>query len=176
MRIRSVRSDDWERCLALDTSYKTELAWQMEEIWRNATWSVRFREVRLPRKQKVQSVIRDEDRLLAWERCDGFWVAVEHMQLFGYIGVRLEPQNRQARILDLVVAADQRRRGIGGQLLDQVTYWCGRKSVEQLVLECQLKAEPAIAFAQKRGFSMCGFQDSYWPDQEVGLFFRKRLH
>jgi ribosomal protein S18 acetylase RimI-like enzyme len=175
LRIRSTRSDDWERCLELDASYETEIAWQMEEIRRNKTWSVRFREVRLPRKQRIQPVVVPKARLLAWERCDGFWVAAEHRQIHGYIGVRLEPQNRQARIVDLVVAASFRRRGIGGLLLDKATSWIVRKNVDQLILECQLKAQPGIAFAQEHGFSMCGFQDSYWPDQEVALFFRKRL-
>jgi len=175
VRIRSTRSDDWERCLELDASYETEIAWQMEEIRRNNTWSVRFREVRLPRKQRMQPMIAAKDRLLAWDRCDGFWVAAERMRIHGYIGIRLEPQNRQARIVDLVVAAPFRRRGIGGLLLDKATSWIARKNVDQLILECQLKAEPSIAFAREHGFSMCGFQDSYWPDQEVALFFRKRL-
>ncbi len=175
MRIRSPRSDDWERCLELDASYETEIAWQMEEGRRNNTWSVRFRKVRLPRTQRLQPVVAPQERLRAWERCDGFWVAAEHRDVYGYIGIRLEPQNRQARIIDLVVTAPSRQRGIGSQLLDKATSWLARKNVEQLILECQLKAQPSIAFAQARGFSMCGFQDSYWPDQEVALFFRKRL-
>jgi len=176
VRIRSARRDDWEHCLALDTTYETEIAWQMEETWRSGTWSIRFREVRLPRKQKITGLISPEERLLAWERCDGFWVAAERRQIYGYLGVRLEPQNRQARIVDLLVAPSMRRRGIGSELLAQALSWCERKGVEQLILECQMKAQPGIAFAQKHGFSLCGFQDSYWPGQEVGLFFRKRFH
>lgn len=175
MRIRSPRSDDWERCLELDASYETAIAWQMEEVRRGNLWSVRFREVRLPRKQRLQPVMAPQDRLRAWERCDEFWVAAAHPHIHGYIGVRLEPQNRQARLVDLVVASSSRRRGIGTQLLNKATAWLARKNVDQLILECQLKAQPSIAFAQERGFSMCGFQDSYWPDQEVALFFRKRL-
>jgi len=50
-----------------------------------------------------------------------------------------------------------------------------RKDVEHLVLECALKAQPAISFALKHRFVFCGFQDGYWPGQEVGIFFRKRL-
>lgn len=175
MRIRSTRSDDWKRCLALDASYETDIAWQMEETRRQNVWSVRFREVRLPRTQRIEPVVDAKDRLLLWERCDGFWVAAERTRIRGYIGVCLEPQSRQARIVDLVVDAPFRRRGIGGELLDKVTLWALRKGTGQLILECQLKAQPSIAFAQKHGFSMCGFQDRYWPAQEVGLFLRKRL-
>ncbi len=60
-------------------------------------------------------------------------------------------------------------------LLQYAGDWCMRQEVDQLILECPLKAHPAIAFAQRVGFTLCGFQDAYWPGQEVGLFFRKRL-
>jgi GNAT superfamily N-acetyltransferase len=175
LRIRSTRSDDWERCLALDASYETDIAWQMEETRRQNVWSVRFREVRLPRTQRIQPVVAAKDRLLAWERCDGFWVAAERTRIRGYIGVRLEAQSQQARIVDLVVDVPFRRRGIGAELLEKAISWALRKSMTQILLECRLKAQPSIAFAQKHGFTMCGFQDSYWPAQEVGLFLRKRL-
>jgi GNAT superfamily N-acetyltransferase len=147
----------------------------MQELRRNHEWSVTFREVRLPRKQTITPTFTPEDQLAAWERCDGFWVAVERLRVLGYLGVTLEFAHRQARIVDLAVAADQRRHGIASDLLTHAIRWLKRKEIKQVLLSCPLKAQPGHAFAQHHGFSICGFQDAYWPDQEIGVFFRKRL-
>ncbi|MFP4345195.1 MAG: N-acetyltransferase family protein [Anaerolineales bacterium] len=175
MRIRSARNDDWKECLTLDGSYETSIAWQMEEQRSENEWRVSFREVNLPRTQHIHPHYTPEEQLKAWQRRDGFWVATERAKIRGYSGVVLEPNHRQVRLADLVVAPAERRKGLATQLLYYAVDWCLRQDVDQMILECSLKAEPAIAFAQRNGFSVCGFQDAYWPGQEVGLFFRKRL-
>jgi len=175
VRIRSARNDDWKACLSLDSSYETSTAWQMEEQRSESEWRISFREVHLPRTQHVQPLHAPEEQLQAWQRRDGFWVATERTKIRGYLSVILEAEHRQVRLADLVVAPEQRRQGLGTQLLYHAIEWCLRQDVDQMILECPLKAEPAIAFAQRNGFTVSGFQDAYWPRQEVGLFFRKRL-
>jgi len=175
VHIRSAREDDWKNCLELDTSFETEAAWQMEEERKEGEWAVRFREVRLPRRQRISPTRTPEDLLNGWQRCHAFWVAVEQRKVAGYLGVILELDHRQARISDLAVTSELRRHGVASQLLQHGLDWLARQDVEQVVLECQPKAQPAIAFAQARGFLVCGFQDVYWRGPEVGLFFRKRI-
>ncbi len=175
MRIRSARNDDLKACLELDASYETEIAWQVEELHGEKEWGMRFREIRLPRKQTLAPAYTPEERLVAWQRRDAFWVAVEHNKIMGYLTLVVEAEHRQARIGDLVVAPDFRRKGIAEKLLEYAITWCLRRNVEQLILECTLKAQPAIAFAQKQRFVACGFQEAYWPGQEMGLFFRRRI-
>ena len=60
-------------------------------------------------------------------------------------------------------------------MLARATEWCQRQHIHQLILVAPLKAHPAISFAIKQHFTFCGFQDSYWPGQEVALFFRQRI-
>lgn len=176
MRIRSARTDDVQGCLNVDVSFETEYAWQIQEERRDKTWQVVFREVRLPRAQRIVPHVRAEDHLKVWERCDGFWVATERSEILGYLTLRLEPDHAQARLIDLAVDIAHRRNGIGTELLHHAIAWVLRQEgIDQLVLECSPKAHPAISFALKHGFSLCGFQDAYWPGQELGLFFRKRL-
>ncbi len=175
MHIRAARNEDWKVCLALEVAYETEAAWQMEESRSEGEWGMRFREVRLPRKQRMAPFLLPEQRLKGWQRCTAFWVAIERQKVAGYAGVLLEAERHQATIAELAVAAEHRRQGIGRQLLQHLTEWSQRQEVEQLLLVCGLKAQPAIAFAQANGFTLCGFQSGYWPGQEVGLFFHKRL-
>ena len=175
MRIRTVRESDLKACLLLDATYETESAWQMEELHTEGEWSVHFREVRLPRKQELGHPLPPDKRSKAWERCDAFWVAVEGRNVIGYLVLTLGPGRGEARITDVVVGNDDRRSGVGTALLEQALEWCVRKSVEHLILECPLKAQPAIGFALKHRFVFCGYQDAYWPGQEVALFFQMRV-
>ncbi len=191
LRVRKIRKGDWPACMELDTSYETESAWQMEEQSGEGQWSVRFTEVRLPRKQRIMprcltsvhpaaegaAIPRGRSGASGiWQERDGFWVAVESREICGYLGAVLECDHSQVRITELAVAPAWRRRRVATELLAHVTTWSVRQNVDQLVFECSPKAQPAISFAMFHGFTFCGFQDAYWPRQEVGLFFRKRIH
>jgi ribosomal protein S18 acetylase RimI-like enzyme len=153
-------------------------------------WLVRFTEVHLPRKQRITLDRNlgmaasasggalgtvDGARLALWQRRDGFWVAVERREIWGYLGAVLEFDHSQVRITEVAVLPERRRRRVATELLAHVTEWSLRQRVDQLVFECPTKAQPAINFAMFHGFAICGFQDAYWPGQEVGLFFRKRI-
>lgn len=187
MLVRTARDDDWEPCLDIDLSYETDMAWQMDERQEGGEWRVSFREIRLPRTLHIQSTILDSARtpseahdqrahlLKTWQNRDQFWVAVEHRQIVGYIGLNIDQARHQARITDLVVAPEERRQGMATAMLQRATEWCTRQRIDQLVLVCPLKSYPAINFALKHRFVFCGFQDAYWPGQEVALFFRQRI-
>jgi GNAT superfamily N-acetyltransferase len=175
MRIRVAREDDWKACLIIDGAYETESAWQMEELHGDGEWGALFREVRLPRKQRITPFLTLEARAKCWARSDVFWVAVDGRKVIGYMALSVAAERGEARINDLVVGEAYRRQGVATDLLNYAAEWALRKDVEHMILECPLKAQPAIAFALKHRFVFCGFQDGYWPGQEVGIFFRKRV-
>jgi len=175
VHIRAARSEDWKACLELDISYHTEAAWQMNELGNEGECGVCFREVRLPRKQRIMPLLSPDARLKGWQRRDGFWVVVDKRKIVGYLALVIELDHAQARVKDLAIAPELRRQGLATELLRQATEWSLNQNLEQVVLEFPLKAQPAIAFALRQGFSFCGFQDAYWPGQETALFFRKRI-
>lgn len=175
VRIRASREKDFAVCSELDLGYETDFAWQMEELSAEGEWGARFREVRLPRRQRVAPLFVPEQRVPAWERCDGFFVAAEQRKVMGYIALQLELACQQARIADLAVGEAYRRQGVGTALLQYGIEWCLRHNAPQVVVACPLKAHPVISFALKHHFAFCGYQDAYWPEQTAALFFRKRL-
>lgn len=175
MLVRAVRDEDWESCLGIDTSYETEYAWQMDELQNGGEWQVSFREIHLPRTLRIQPVVSNDNLAKSWQYRDQFWVAVEHREIIGYLGLDIDQARYQARITDVVVTPEYRRKGTASAMLARASEWCLRQRIYQLVLVCPLKAHPAISFAQKHHFNFCGFQDSYWPGQEVALFFRRRV-
>jgi GNAT superfamily N-acetyltransferase len=175
MLVRIARDDDWEPCLGIDLAYETDTAWQMDERQESGEWHVSFREIRLPRMLRIQPPTPDGSSLKTWKNRDQFWIAVEHRNIIGYIGLDIDQARHQARITDLVVAPEERRQGMATAMLQRATEWSLRQRINQLVLVCPLKAYPAISFALKHRFIFCGFQDAYWPGQEVALFFGQRI-
>ena len=51
--------------------------------------------------------------------------------------------------------------------------WMEQHNKGQLVLEMQSKNYPAICLAIKLGFEFCGYNDRYYQNQDIVLFFAK---
>jgi ribosomal protein S18 acetylase RimI-like enzyme len=79
------------------------------------------------------------------------------------------------RITDIVVAEEVRRRGAGSDLLTAIQAWALERSARRIVLETQSKNHPCIRLAQKFGYEFCGYNDQYYPTQDVALFFGRTL-
>lgn len=166
---------DLETCGALDHAYVTDRVWQMDTREENGTLTVGFRTVRLPRQIHVDYPRQGEDLLAGWWRRDGFLVAEEDGQIQGYVALTMQPEHRVAWVGDLVVDRGQRRRGIGTALLKAAAQWGNERQLMRLTLEVQTKNYPAIAFCRSRGLTFSGYNDHYWPSQDVALFFTGRL-
>jgi len=172
--IRPAELADLDVCLALDPSYSTESVWQME-LGDEGQVSVRFRTVRLPRSMRVVYP-HDRDQLIAgWKRCDGFLVAQHGEDIIGYLALRAYTAEALAWISDLVVQRAHRRQGVGLALLNEANRWAKSRGLRWLVVEAQTKNYPAICFCQKNGLSFCGFNDHYYPNQDIAVFFARNL-
>jgi GNAT superfamily N-acetyltransferase len=95
--------------------------------------------------------------------------------LVGYACAVEEHVSTVVRIVDLVVAPDVRRQGVASALLNGIQAWALERSVRRIVLETQSKNHPCIRLAQKFGYEFCGYNDQYYPTQDVALFFGRAL-
>jgi GNAT superfamily N-acetyltransferase len=91
----------------------------------------------------------------------------------GYAGLILDRITNSTWVSDLVVDKPLRRKGIGSALLLAAAEWAATKESHNLVLEMQPKNNPAFQLAFKLGFEFCGYNDLYYADHEIGVFFRK---
>ena len=89
----------------------------------------------------------------------------------GYISLNIGIAPASAWVEDLVVDREQRQEGIGTALILAAQEWCGTRGMNRLTLEMQPKNYPAIQFAQKLGFDFSGYNDQYYRDQEIAIFF-----
>ena len=169
--VRPALSSDLDPLAAFDLGYSTDYVWQMEAHDESGLVSANFRQVRLPRSMRV-NVPHEPKRLTeAWARRVCFLVAEDGEQRPGYVNLTLAPTPGTGWIGDLVVERRHRRTGVGSVLLAAAGQWARGNGLQRLVLETQTKNHPAICFAQKNGLAYCGYNDRYYANQDVALFF-----
>src|SRR5512133_127896 len=173
--IRSAVSNDLTRLMAIDHSCLSDYVWQLELRHEPGQVTSSFREVRLPRTVTVDYP-RDPLSLAGeWSRRDGLMVAVEDGIPLGYIAIVEERVSSVARVTDLVVIPERRRQGIGSALVAAAQDWTLERGIRRLILEMQSKNHPYIRLALKFGYEFCGYNDQYYPTQDVALFFGRAL-
>jgi ribosomal protein S18 acetylase RimI-like enzyme len=96
-------------------------------------------------------------------------------EAIGYASLELDIAPSTTWVTDLVVAQKLRRKGIGSALLLAALDWGSNHASRYLVLEMQPKNNPAIQLAQKFGFDFCGYNDRYYTNNDIGIFFAKSL-
>jgi N-acetylglutamate synthase-like GNAT family acetyltransferase len=132
----------------------------------------------------VPVTIKDQPDLLAVENfyCKGlgnFWIATDNEKLIGTIAL-IDIGNRQSALRKMFVHKDYRGKdkGIGQQLLDQVTGWCREKGIDEIYLGTFDKLQAAQRFYVKNGFVEVEKQslpDSFPLMQVDNMFFKLQL-
>lgn len=175
MQIRPAEPGDLAPCCQLDHSCTTDRVWQMDTRITDGARRVSFRTVRLPREIDVRYPRQGDDLLAGWRRRDGFIVAEDDQGICGYATLAVQPEHGIVWVGDLVTDRSRRRRGIGTALLKASAQWGGRRSMVRLTLEVQTKNFPAIQFCQASGLRFCGYNDHYWANEDIAVFFSGRL-
>ena len=173
--IRPAMATDIPRLMALDHSSVSDYVWQLELRREPAQVTAAFREVRLPRTVDVKyprnpSTLGDE-----WMRRDAVLVAVQESVPVGYVCAVEEHASAVAWVTDLVVMPEFRRKGVASALLMAAQDWALERGVRRLILEMMSKNQGCIRLAQKFGYEFCGYNDQYYPTQDVALFFGRAL-
>ncbi|HEX6033590.1 MAG TPA: GNAT family N-acetyltransferase, partial [Anaerolineales bacterium] len=131
--------------------------------------------VRLPRSIEVKyprnpSTLSDE-----WMRRDVALVALDDGNPIGYLCGTVEYASAVGWITDLAISPLHRRKGAASALLTAVQAWASERNVRRLILEMQSKNQAYIRLAQKFGYEFCGYNDQYYPTQDVVLFFGRTI-
>ncbi len=173
--IRPAVATDIPRLMALDHKSRSDYVWQLD-LKRETNQAVAsFREVRLPRTVDViyprnQYALADE-----WTRRDLTLVAIDNGAVIGYLCAKEEHASSLVWVTDLVVTSEVRRAGAASALLVAAQAWASERSARRLILEMQSKNEGGIRLAQKFGYEFCGYNDHYYPTQDVTLFFGRTI-
>lgn len=175
LNIRAAEEADYPALLDLDHGFSTEYVWQMELDQGTPRMGARFRETRLPRPMQVKYPRTKEDLQVEWKQRAALLLAESDDKILAYASLAAGMAPGAAWLTDLVVAASQRRKGVGSRLVLAAQAWAREHGHDRLVMEMQSKNYPAIRFAQKLAFEFSGYNDRYYENQDIALFFAKRL-
>jgi len=170
INIRPAISSDINEIIQFDHAVETSRVMQIERSKELEDFRVTFRETRLPRSVQVRYPRPPNDLKDEWQKKAVILVALLRSQLVGYTAIEVVGMNTVAWITDLVVNMPFRRKGIGSALLLAAQNWSERHKISKMILEVLPKNEAGINLARKAGLEFCGFNDYYFPNQEVALF------
>lgn len=173
--IRPATPNDLPRLMALDHVCSSDYVWQLELRREPSQMTASFREVRLPRSVDVKYPRNPFALADEWTKRDAVYTALKEGDPVGYICITEEHTAAIAWVTDLVVAPEHRRQGAGSALLEAGQVWASARGVKRLVMEVISKNQGGIRLAQKFGYEFCGYNDQYYPNQDVALFFGRAL-
>jgi RimJ/RimL family protein N-acetyltransferase len=168
---------DTDGCLALDHRFETEHVLQIHIHQDEARgWEISISRERLPRMLEL-SFSADRTRLLSVMRSGCFLVAASPAAdtLYGYLAMTNDGNRRIGLIHDIVIGRRFRRQQVATRLAGAARTWAREHGLTRLMFETSTKNIPAITFAQQAGFTFCGFNDRYFPNQDVAVFFSQML-
>ena len=166
---------DLSRLMGFEHSINSDSVWQLELRRENGQVASTFREVRLPRTIAVAYPHNPFSLADDWVRKSMMYTAFIGPDPVGYICLLERGMASVVWVTDLVVNVTSRRKGVGSALLAAGQEWAASRSHRRLILEMQAKNLPAIRLAQKFGYEFCGYNDQYYINQDVAIFFSKNL-
>ncbi len=176
MHVYQAELTDINDCHQFDLSYTTDYVWQMQTREQGRTIYVSFDTVRLPRPMQVEYPRPADELATHWQQHDCFLVAKNSMgNSVGFLDAQAQLFQERLWIFNLAVNRSERQRGVGTVLLKSAHRWALQQGIHQIMLEIQTKNHPAISFAQKHGFQFCGYNELYYPNGDIALFFSRNI-
>jgi GNAT superfamily N-acetyltransferase len=175
IQLRPTVATDLSRLMSFDHSIASESVWQLELRRDSGQVAATFREVRLPRSISISYPHNPFALADDWVRRSMMYTAYTGQDPVGYISLLERGMDSVVWVTDLVVNLANRRQGVASALLAAAQDWAAGRSHRRLILEMQSKNLPGIRLAQKFGYEFCGYNDHYYLNQDVALFFSKAI-
>jgi RimJ/RimL family protein N-acetyltransferase len=171
VEIRPAVVDELQLLGRLERSIQTTRVWQMDRSFRDSELQINFREMRLPRPAPITYPYPGDELLSRVKAYDGILVASVDNALVGYASLGKNITSSTAWVTELVVDEPMRRKSIATALLLAVQDWSSQLGLRRICLEMQSRNYPAICLASKLGYEFSGYNDQYYPNQDIALFF-----
>lgn len=173
--IRDAVPADVATCFALNHDYQTEYVWQLHVHGEGPSWRITIQEDRLPRPMDVQYpkvLQRLQDAL---EPDNGFLVAVQqtadHDRIVGYLTLFPDNSTGIARLVDVILDTSYREGRLGMKLLNIANRWAMQRNLTRIHAVARTKNHPTITLLQRVGYTFCGYNDRYFDNHDIAVFF-----
>ena len=103
---------------------------------------------------------------------DGLYLVGQDLgtgKLVALLDAERERWRDTAVIWNLLIDRAYRRHGLGRGLVGRALAWAREQGLRGLVLESQTNNMPACRFYQAMGFKLCGLDDHFYSDDDIGV-------
>ena len=182
--IRQGTESDLVACRALDHSFSTQYVWQLAVRDESESPAIRFHQVRLPRALDFENLPPSSLLHRAIQPPQLMLVAEERVggaaRILGYLTMIPEAAQALIRVTHFIVTRTRRGEGIGSNLLDAAEA-CSRAiaenqaGIQRIRIETQSTNYPAIRYLLRSGFTFSGYDEHYYANGEIAVFFSRML-
>lgn len=170
--IRDALMSDVSSCLHLDHSYETDYVWQVKLLNTGQQRTIDFREERLPRRMEVTYTPQQQLLTHALNPQHCFLVAADpDNNVLGYLVMLKDALTAIAQLKAIAIDKPHRERNIAQRLLAIAQQWAQQHHIRRILAETQTKNVPTITLYQQAGYTFCGFNDQYFTNRDIAVFF-----
>jgi GNAT superfamily N-acetyltransferase len=171
IEIRQAISTDIPEMVALNHSCETTHVFQLDHLAGEDQFEVLLREVRLPRNLRLKYPRNPGDLMENWTQFSLVLLARSGDRLLGYLTLLEDPGTASARVKDVVVLPEVRRKGVATALIQAAQKWVSARGFSRFILEVPGKNKPGVELARKLKMKFSGYCDGYYHNLEMVLFF-----
>lgn len=175
IEIGAATLEEYPQIAAMDLSFESDYVWKTQMLEGLDSFESSFQRIRLPKTIRVSFQAYSPANLETLIRQREILSVRYEDHVIGY--VRLEQDETVNRLILKTggVMPEYRNKGIGSVLMDRVTEIARHNNIRSIVCMVQAKNDPAIHFLLARGFIFCGYQEFFFRNMEIGLFFSKNV-
>lgn len=113
---------------------------------------------------------RDWEKLVSGKNSEMFLLEENH-NIIGFTGLSYSDWNGTARIINIFVHPDHRKKGYGSQLIKYLQNYLKNKNYRTLIAEAP-SLNSVLSVYLKNSFRICGFNDRYYSNdgKEIAIF------
>ena len=175
IEIGTATLDEMPQIAQMDLSFESDYVWKTQMLEGFDTFESSFQRIRLPKTIRVSFQAYSAANLETLIRQNSIISVRYEDQLIGY--VRLERDETVNRLVLKTggIMPEYRNKGVGTVVLDRVCEIAKINKIRSVVCMVQAKNDPAIHFLLARGFVFCGYQEFFFRNMEIGMFFSKNI-
>ena len=175
IEIGAATLDEMTQITQIDLSFESDYVWKTQMLEGLDSFESSFQRIRLPKTIRVSYQAYSAANMENLIRQRQILSVRYEENVIGY--VRLEQDETVNRLVIKTggVMPEYRNKGVGTVLLDQICDIARHNRIRSLVCMVQAKNDPTIRFLLARGFVFCGYQEFFFRNMEIGLFFSKNI-
>lgn len=167
--------DEYAQIAQMDLSFDSNYVWKTQIVEGFESFQPSFQRIRLPKTIHVSFQAYNTANLEQLIRQREILSLRYEDKVIGYVRPERDETVNRMILKTGGVMPEYRNKGVGSAMLEHLCDIARKNGYRSLVCMVQAKNDPTIHFLMGRGFVFCGYQEFFFRNMEIGLFFSKNI-